>query len=84
MELLSLLRRKQLTISNLNIKATGELTKQVPYHYIVIDVIFEVNCLKDLQLTVSEAIDEVMKSICGVSFMLQKIMPVNWKVDFMD
>lgn len=82
MELLSLLKKQQITIADLNIKATGNLTKQIPYHYTEVDILFEVNCLEGVQNFVGDAINEVMKSICGVSFMLQKIMPVNWKVDF--
>ena len=84
MELLSLLKKSKTAIINLNIKTSGELTKQIPYHYTALDVIFEIDCAKEVKREVENGINEVMKTICGVSFMLQKIMPVTWKFDFQD
>lgn len=82
MELLVVLRKKNIGLQDLNIIATGELTKQIPFHYTSIQIVFEIKAKQEFQKDISESIDHVMKDICGVSFMLQKIMPVMWEVLF--
>lgn len=82
MELMVALRKNGIEIKDLDISAMGELTKQVPYHYTSIVVTFSVGASKENQNVILESINLVMSEICGVSFMLQKIMPVTWKVNF--
>lgn len=83
MELVVVLRKKGIELINLNVLATGELTKQIPFHYISINVVFEIKSKVEYQNDISDSVDLVMSSICGVSYMLQKIMPVTWSVIYL-
>lgn len=83
MELVALLRKKNITLKDLNVKATGELTKQVPFHYTSVAVVFEIKVENEYRENINNAINQVMSEICGVSFMLRKIMPVIWSVNYL-
>jgi putative redox protein len=82
MELMVLLKKNNIEIDDLDIKAVGELTKQVPFYYTEINLQFIIKSAKELEEKIRQNIDLVMQNICGVSFMLQKIMPLNWEVKF--
>ncbi|MEQ1734631.1 MAG: OsmC family protein [Bacteroidia bacterium] len=82
MELLVVLKKNNIVLKELNIKATGELTKQIPFHYTEINVDFEIKANEEDKTKIVESVDLMMSSICGVSYMLQKIMPVVWQVKF--
>jgi putative redox protein len=82
MELLVVLKKNNIVLKELNIKATGELTKQIPFHYTEINVDFEIKSNEEDKNKIVESVNLMMSSICGVSYMLQKIMPVVWQVKF--
>jgi putative redox protein len=82
MELLVVLKKNNIVLKELNIKATGELTKQIPFHYTEINVDFEIKANEEDKKKIVESVNLMMSSICGVSYMLQKIMPVVWQVKF--
>jgi putative redox protein len=82
MELVAFLKKLNLTVDGINVKAKGELTSKVPYYYTSIHLIFEIRTNKELENTINDAVQQVMTSICGVSYMLQKIMPLTWEIKF--
>lgn len=82
MELVAFLKKLNLTVDGINVKAKGELTSKVPYYYTSIHLTFEIRTNKELENTITDAVEQVMTSICGVSNMLQRIMPVTWEIKF--
>ncbi len=82
MELVAFLKKLNLTVDGINVKTKGELTSKVPYYYTSIHLIFEIRTNKELENTIKDAVEQVMTSICGVSHMLQRIMPLTWEIKF--
>jgi putative redox protein len=80
MDVIALLRKKGIALTDLNLKVTGEISKQAPIEYVAIHVIYEMLGSDEDE---NEALQTVLYSqdkICGVSHMLKKIMPVTWQV----
>ncbi len=81
MELMSLIKKYNLNIKKLNLKAKGKLTDKIPYYYTSIHLIFEIETDED-QEKISKFVARVMNDICGVSIMLKKILTLNYQVNF--
>lgn len=80
MDVIALLRKQGKQLTDLNLKVSGEISKQQPIEYVAAHIIYE---MKGNAEDEQAALDEVMMSqekICGVSSMLKKIMPVTWEV----
>ena len=80
MDIVAILRKAQKEVKDLNIKVTGELSKQAPIEYISMHVVYEF--IGD-ELNKADALNAVMISqekYCGVSHMLRKALPVTWEV----
>lgn len=80
MDVIALLRKQGKQLDNLNLKVSGEISKQSPIEYVSANVIYE---MKGKPEDRQSAVDAVMTSqdkICGVSSMLKKIMPVTWQI----
>ncbi|MEI6412048.1 MAG: OsmC family protein [Bacteroidota bacterium] len=82
MDVIALLRKQGIELKDLNLKVSGEISKQAPIEYVSVHIIYEmIGNAKDEQA----AKDVVMYSqekVCGVSHMLKKIMPVTWQIIF--
>ena len=82
MDIVSILRKAQKEIKELNIKVTGELSKQQPIEYVSMHVIYEFigdDLNKDAAL---DAVTTSQEKYCGVSHMLKKAIPVTWEVNY--
>ena len=80
MDIANLLKRSGNTMDDLEIKVTGELTKQAPIAYNAIHLVYK---FKGPLANMDAALNAVLTSqeqLCGVSSMLKKIMPVSWDV----
>jgi len=80
MDVIALLRKQAIELSDLNIKVSGEISKQQPIVYTSIHIVYE---LKGNEAYMQPALDVITLSqekICGVSNMLKRIMPVTWEV----
>jgi putative redox protein len=82
MDVVALLRKSHLTLDDLNLKVSGELSRQQPLEYIAIHVVYEVRGKDTLKNAVLQAISDSQEKICGVSHMLKKALPVTWEVNF--
>jgi len=84
MDIVALLRKSGHLIDDLDMKVTGELSKQAPMQYVSIHVeyIFKANpSVKEAVLT---AVTDSQEKYCGVSSMLKKAIPVTWEIIFND
>lgn len=82
MDVVALLRKKNLMMNDFKIKAIGELSKQPPLEYTGIHLVYDF--IGD-EKNSSEAIDAVNQSqenYCGVSHMLKKIMSITWEINY--
>lgn len=82
MDVVALLRKSDLTLGDMEIGVTGELSKQPPYQYVAIHILFTISAEPAMVEKVLEAISDSQEKFCGVSSMLKKIMPVTWEVKF--
>ncbi|GAB2819517.1 OsmC family protein [Ferruginibacter profundus] len=80
MDIVALLRKAGKEVQDLNIKVTGELSKQQPIQYIAIHVIYEFRGDKAFEDAALEAVTLSQEKYCGVSQMLKKALPVTWEV----
>ncbi|NCI47889.1 OsmC family protein [Sediminibacterium soli] len=80
MDVIALLRKQGIQLDDLNLKVSGEISRQPPIEYISAHIVYE---MKGAAAHQSAAFDAVMLSqekICGVSHMLKKIIPVTWQI----
>ncbi len=80
MDVIAVLRSKGCHPKDFNLRVSGELSKQAPIEYVSIHIVYEVNGEPGDERSVIEAVTYSQEKICGVSRMLQRIMPVTWKV----
>lgn len=82
MDIVAILRKAQKEIRELNIKVTGELSKQQPIEYISMHVIYDFigeDASADAALN---AVIDSQEKYCGVSHMLKKAIPITWVVNY--
>ena len=82
MDVVALLRKVNLTVDDLTLKVTGELSKQQPLEYTAIHIVYDIKG-KDLDKeAVLRAVNDSQENICGVSHMLKKALPVTWEIHY--
>jgi len=82
MDIVAILRNAGKEVRDLNIKVTGELSKQKPIEYLAMHIVYD---FKGHESCKEAALDAVMVSqekYCGVSHMLRKALPVTWEVNY--
>jgi putative redox protein len=67
-------------LHELNLKVSGEISKQPPIEYISVHVVYEMQGNTEDKDAALKAVTQSQEQICGVSHMLKKIMPVTWEV----
>ena len=82
MDIITILRKAQKEVKDLNIKVTGELSKQQPIEYVAIHVIYDFNGDKAFKDAAMDAVNVSQNKYCGVSHMLRKALPVTWEVNY--
>ena len=82
MDVVSILRKQDITINDLNIVATGEISKQHPIVYTSVHLIYECKGDEAYKEAVLQAIIDSQEKLCGVSNMLKRIIPVSWEVSY--
>ncbi len=82
MDIVAILRKAQKEVRELNMKVTGELSKQQPVEYISMHVIYDFigeDASADAALS---AVNDSQEKYCGVSHMLKKAIPITWEVNY--
>lgn len=78
MDVVALLKKKGVMLKSLHVNVEGELTNRPPIAYQAIQIAFVAECQPSEIDALVGAIELSQKEICGISAMLQKIMPVTW------
>ncbi|MEP7164904.1 MAG: OsmC family protein [Ferruginibacter sp.] len=82
MDIIAILRKAGKEVNELNIKVTGELSKQQPIEYIAIHVIYEFKGDESNREAAKDAVTTSQEKYCGVSHMLRKALPVTWEINY--
>jgi len=80
MDVVALLRKQGIQLRDLNLKVSGEISKQTPIEYVSAHIIYEMSGEPEHEQAAKEAVMNSQEKICGVSHMLKKIMPVTWQI----
>lgn len=82
MDIIAFLRKENKEVKELDIKVTGELTKQPPIEYASIHVIYDFTAEESVKDAALMAVSLSQEKYCGVSHMLRKALPVSWEIIF--
>jgi len=82
MDIVAILRKAQKEVQDLNIRVTGELSKQAPIEYIAMHVIYEFKGDESCKAAALDAVNVSQEKYCGVSHMLKKAIPITWEVNY--
>lgn len=82
MDVIALLRKQGIELKDLNLKVSGEISKQAPIEYVSAHVIYEMSGNAKDELAAKDVVMYSQEKVCGVSRMLKKIMPVTWQIFF--
>lgn len=82
MDVVALLRKDGRELDDFEIQVSGEITRQHPITYVGIHIIYELKGKPEDQDAAMQAITRSQEELCGVSYMLKKIMPVTWDVNY--
>ncbi|KXK45100.1 MAG: Protein YhfA [Bacteroidia bacterium] len=80
MDVIALLRKQGKQLTDLNLKVSGEISKQQPIEYVAAHIIYEMKGSAEDEQAALDAVMLSQEKICGVSSMLKKIIPVTWEV----
>lgn len=80
MDVVAILRKQSITLTDLNLKVSGEISKQQPIEYVAAHILYELKGDAEHEKAALDAVMLSQEKICGVSSMLKKIMPVTWQV----
>ncbi len=82
MDIVAILRKAQKEVKGLDIKVTGELSKQQPIEYVSIHVTYDFAGDESCKEAALDAVTVSQEKYCGVSHMLRKALPVTWEVNY--
>ena len=80
MDVIALLRKQGKELKGLNLKVSGEISKQPPIEYVSANIVYEMTGSAADQEAAFDAVMASQEKICGVSHMLKKIIPVTWQI----
>lgn len=82
MDIVAILRKAGQEVKELNIRVSGELSKQAPIEYVSIHVIYDFQGDAANRNAALDAVTVSQEKYCGVSHMLRKAIPVTWEVNY--
>jgi putative redox protein len=82
MDVVSILRKSRKEVKELNIKVTGELSKQPPIEYVAMHVIYEFKGDESCKDAAIDAVNLSQEKYCGVSHMIKKALPITWEISY--
>lgn len=80
MDIIALLKKLNITIDDLNIIVSGELSKQAPIQYLAIHLKYIFKGDVAQKNAAVDAVNDSQEKYCGVSSMLKKVLPVTWEI----
>jgi putative redox protein len=82
MDIVALLRKANVSVTDLNIIVTGELSKQPPIEYLSIHLVYEFKGDPAVKVAALDAVTASQERYCGVSHLLKKAIPVTWEITY--
>jgi putative redox protein len=82
MDIITLLRKQGKQLKDLNLKVSGEISKQPPIEYVSANIVYEITGNDEDEQAAYDAVMTSQEKICGVSHMLKKIIPVTWQINY--
>lgn len=82
MDIVAILRKAENEVRELNIKVTGELSKQQPIEYISMHVVYDFIGEDSSADAALKAVIDSQEKYCGVSHMLKKAIAITWEVNY--
>jgi len=82
MDIVAILRNAGKEVRELNIRVTGELSKQKPIEYLAMHIVYEFRGDESFKEAALHAVMMSQEKYCGVSHMLRKALPVTWEVNY--
>jgi putative redox protein len=82
MDIAAILRKANKQVDDLNIKVSGEISKQAPIEYIAIHVLYDLKGTEANKEAALNAVNDSQEKYCGVSHMLKKALPVTWEINY--
>ena len=79
MDVVALLEKAGCVMDRFEIKVSGELSKGQPMQYTSAHAVYDFHGAPSCEQAAVAAVAKSHKELCGVSAMLQKIMPVTWE-----
>lgn len=83
MEIMSILEKMRITIEQLDIDVTGELTETQPKMYKAVHIIFNVKCASENKSKTERAINLAINKYCGVVAMVRQFAIVTYDIWFL-
>ncbi len=82
MDIVAILRKAGKEVTDLNIRVTGELSKQAPIEYVSVHIGYDFTGDEAFKEAAIDAVTTSQEKYCGVSHMLKKAIPVTWEVNY--
>ncbi|HNG64294.1 MAG TPA: OsmC family protein, partial [Ferruginibacter sp.] len=82
MDIVAILRKAGTEVNDLNIRVTGELSKQAPIEYVSVHLGYDFSGDEAYKEAALDAVTTSQEKYCGVSHMLKKAIPVTWEVNY--
>lgn len=82
MDVVALLRRAGIEMERFDVAVSGEISKAPPIAYTNIHVTYHIHGDAAHEEETLKAVQRSQNEICGVSFMLKKVVPVTWEVRY--
>lgn len=82
MDIVAILRKSHNEVKGLDIKVTGELSKQHPIEYLSMHVVYDFTGDEANKEAALNAVNLSQDKYCGVSHLLKKAIPVTWEVNY--
>ncbi len=82
MDVIAMLRKAQIAVTDLSIKVTGDISTKQPIEYIAIHLQYDLRGADENTTAAVTAVNDSQNKYCGVSSMLKKAMPVTWEINY--
>ncbi|MBX2983396.1 MAG: OsmC family protein [Flavobacteriales bacterium] len=82
MDVVALLRRADITLERFDVGVSGEISKAPPIAYTNIHVTYDIHGDDEHQEQALKMVQRSQNELCGVSYMLKKVVPVTWEVQY--
>lgn len=82
MDVAALLEKGGQPLDSMAISVDGELSKGHPMRYTSVHILFDMTGPAEHEAAAVAAVERSQRGLCGVSAMLQGVMPVSWEVRF--